>query len=304
MEIFIMQRKLGGTTYFSPDFPLYIMELTQGDIEAHSHDFYEMVYVRSGHGDHWIGDEVFPIHAGDLYVINPGERHRYAPAKSEPLRIINLLWLPSLVGTILKEEDRKSTFTLRYLEPLSRKRSRFEHRLNLSGSAAFRVEALLDEMLREQNAMEKSALPGSALLLRNLFCALLVLLSRAIIEKEERAKNSAITRHSPQRGMVETAISYLEKNMAQQIRIADVAAHVALSESRMSHLFKEHTGLGIIAWLHQHRIARCCSLLLQSDVEIGQAARQVGYNDIRFFYRIFRRHTGCNPSQYRKHFGG
>lgn len=299
-----MKTKLWGKGYFSPDFPLHIMELTQGEMDEHSHDFYEMVYIRSGHGDHWIGGQVFPIHAGDLYVINPGERHRYKPARSEPLRIVNLLWLPSLVDALLKEEDRKSTFALRYLEPLSRKRSRFEHRLNLSGSAAFRVETLLDEMLREQTSMEKTALPGSAFLLRNLFCALLILLSRALIEKEQRDSEPTAIRHSPQREMVETAISYLETHFAEPIRISHVAAHVALSESRMSHLFKEHTGLGIIAWLHQHRIARCCSLLLKSDAEIGQIAQQVGYSDIRFFYRIFRRHTGCNPTQYRKHFSG
>jgi AraC-like DNA-binding protein len=297
-----MQKKLWGKGYFSPDFPFYIMELTQGDIDEHSHDFYEMVYVRGGHGDHWINGRVFPIHAGDLYVINPGERHRYQPAKSEPLRIINLLWLPALVKTLLPKEEHKSTFALRYLEPLSRKRSRFEHRLNLSGSTAFRVEALLDEMLREQEAMQ--AQPGSALLLRNLFCALLVLLSRAVIEQEERAKKEKKPVSSPQREMVETAIAYLERNADQPLRVADVAAHVALSESRLSHLFKEHTGRGIIEWLHQHRIAKCCAMLLQNDDEIGQMARQIGYNDIRFFYRIFRRHTGCNPTQYRKHFGG
>lgn len=297
-----MKTKLWGKGYFSPDFPLYIMELTQGEIDEHSHDFYEMVYVRSGHGDHWIGDQVFPIHAGDLYVINPGERHRYQPAKSEPLRIINLLWLPALVKTLLPPEELKSTFALRYLEPLARKRSRFEHRLNLSGSTGFRVEALLDEMLREQEAMQEQ--PGSALLLRNLFCALLVLLSRAVTEQEERIKKETKNVSSPQREMVKTAIAYLEQNSEQQLRVADVASHVALSESRLSHLFKEHTGRGIIEWLHQHRIAKCCAMLLQNDDEIGQIARQVGYNDIRFFYRVFRRHTGCNPTQYRKHFSG
>jgi len=297
----IMQKKLWGKGYFSPDFPFYIMEVTQDNIGEHSHDFYEMVYVRSGHGDHRINGRVFPLHAGDLYVINPGERHSYEPAKSEPLKIINLLWLPALVKTLLPPEERKSTFALRYLEPLWRKRTRFEHRLNLRGSTAFRVEALLDEMLREQEAMQEQ--PGSALLLRNLFCALLVLLSRAVSEQEERLKND-IKSASPQRELVKTAIRYLEQHSAQPLRVADVAAHVALSESRLSHLFKEHTGRGIIEWLHQHRIAQCCALLLQNDDEIGHIARQVGYNDIRFFYRIFRRHTGCNPTQYRKHFGG
>jgi AraC-like DNA-binding protein len=85
------------------------------------------------------------------------------------------------------------------------------------------------------------------------------------------------------------------------VRVSDVAAHVALSCSRLSHVFKQHTRRGINEYLHEYRIARACAALMESRLSVGEIAADVGYSDARFFHRVFRRHTGCNPTQYRQH---
>ncbi|WJH34359.1 AraC family ligand binding domain-containing protein [Paenibacillus sp. CC-CFT747] len=39
----------------------------------HSHDFIELVYLVSGSGEHLFEEESYPIHAGDVFIINPGK---------------------------------------------------------------------------------------------------------------------------------------------------------------------------------------------------------------------------------------
>jgi AraC-like DNA-binding protein/mannose-6-phosphate isomerase-like protein (cupin superfamily) len=305
---------LRARQYFSASFPLYIAEVLQTAIPEHSHEFFEMIYVRRGRGWHFIEGGRYPIKAGELYVISPDEKHGYAPLPGEKLQIVNILWMPSLVEDMLraasKSRGRSGTSTpseqgtlsgaqqLLYVEPMLRKETRFTRRLQLAGRTALRVELLLDEMRREQ----REAAAGCELLLRHLFCALLVLLSRSYDEQNERTRQRSETpRLSSLETIVARAIEYIEENHARPLRVSDVAAHVALSSSRLSHVFKQHTRRGVNEYLHEYRIARACASLVESKMAVGEIAADVGYSDARFFHRVFRRHTGCNPTQYREH---
>src|SRR5690349_9504673 len=163
---------LRSREHLDAGFPLAVTEVEQSALQSHAHDFYEMVYVRRGRGTHLIEDTPYPIRAGDFYFLRPGETHSYRP--DGPLRIVNILWQPSLVREILRADS-----SLAFLEPLLRPQGKSRpvfRRLHLSGSAAFRVENLLDEMHREFEAAKLGApATGCHSLLRHLFCALLVL---------------------------------------------------------------------------------------------------------------------------------
>jgi AraC-like DNA-binding protein/mannose-6-phosphate isomerase-like protein (cupin superfamily) len=313
--------RLRAQSYFTAQFPMYIAEVRQESIDEHSHEFYEMVYVRRGRGEHSIEGRTYPIQAGDLYVIHPGEKHSYTPVPGSHLHIINLLWMPSLVKDLLESGELPAQSTLNperglsYIEPFLRRGKgskhesarKFNHRLHLSGRMAYRVESLLDEIRREQTV----AAPGAQLLQRYLFCALLVLLSRAYEAQTQPPSAAQSTLNAGNIGLnaagqhatIARAIEWLEEHYAEPIRVRDVAAHAALSESRLAHLFKEHTGRGLIEYLHEYRINRGCARLCETSQPIQEIAGEIGYNDLRFFHRLFRRHTGCNPTQYRQHFG-
>lgn len=56
-------------------------------IEPHSHDFFELVYVAQGEGEHLYKGDYFHIHEGDVFMIEPGEEHAYRTGEK-----IILLW--------------------------------------------------------------------------------------------------------------------------------------------------------------------------------------------------------------------
>ena len=179
---------LRSREFLNAGFPLVVAEVDQPAAESHAHDFYEMVYVRRGRGTHIIEDHPYPIRAGDFYFLRPGESHSYLP--DGPLKIVNILWQPDLVREIMRA-DKDSSLT--FLKPLLRTRAKSQtvfRRLHLSGSAAFRVENLLDEMRREiASASGDASAMGCHAMLRHLFCALLVLLSRASAAASTPAKS-------------------------------------------------------------------------------------------------------------------
>jgi AraC-like DNA-binding protein len=297
------QHTLRSRQFFDAGFPLFVMEIEQMAIAAHSHDYKEMVYVRRGRGMHVIEGVPYPMRAGDVYFLRPGEAHSYSP-EGKSVRIINILWQPSLVRDVLRADA-----PIAAIEPLLRphaKASRqFERRLHLSGGAAFRVENLLDEMRREIEAAKIGApSPGCHALLRHLFCALLVLLSRAHGgARTHRQRAGRLSDEGASQASMSRAIAYLEAHLAEVIRVPEVAAHVALSPGRFAHLFKSHTGRGVIEYLHELRLEKVCAALRESAAPIHEIAAESGYNDPRFFHRVFRRHFGCSPLQWRgEHF--
>ena len=283
--------------FFSGDFPLHVVETQHGAIETHSHEFFELVYLISGRGTHRIGAASYPIHSGDVYMISPHEPHAYYPMEGEKVRIVNVLFLPSLLDESLLNDTALAGLTrLLYIEPLFRAEARFMHRLNLQGGLAYRIELMLGEMAQEQRARA----PGYTIVLKNIFCSLLVLLSRAY--EQQIACEGAEPEFTRRHAVVDSAVRYIEAHYTEAVSLTDVAQHTAISPSRLAHLFKAHTRRSILAYLHEHRINHICADLLSTNAPVNELAQRLGYGDLRFFYRMFRRHTGYSPTEYRRQF--
>jgi AraC-like DNA-binding protein len=97
-----------------------------------------------------------------------------------------------------------------------------------------------------------------------------------------------------------SAFLQIASNSQRPWRAGELARLCGLSERHFFRRFKEATGLSPINWLKMQRIALAQSKLLQSGHSIKQIADQVGYNDVFFFSRDFKRHTGACPTQYRR----
>ncbi len=277
--------------------PLYVTEARHGTTATHCHDFFELVYLRSGRGVHRIGEGRYPIQAGDVYVISPGEPHAYDTLDDGDMRIVNLLFLPEALDRWPVAGAALSGITrLLYIEPLFREEARFAHRLNLRGALAYQVETILDEMVREQQARAS----GYELLLTTMFCTLLVWLSRAY--EQQIARDGVEPEFTRRHAIVAEAVRYIEAHHTEPVSLSDVAQHAALSPSRVAHLFKEHTHRSILAYLHEYRITRACEELLRTATPVTDLAANLGYGDLRFFHRVFRRQVGYSPTEYRRLF--
>lgn len=109
---------------------------------------------------------------------------------------------------------------------------------------------------------------------------------------------------TPVDARIVTACEYMQRHLAAQFSVQDVAAACNLSTSRLAHLFKEQMGLGPKAWINDARLQQARKLLLNSRDSVGQIGRRVGYEDPAHFTRYFKQSMGCSPRQFRQTFGG
>lgn len=100
------------------------------------------------------------------------------------------------------------------------------------------------------------------------------------------------------------ASDYMYKNLQHACSVAEVAAACNLSESRLSHLFQQHLGMGVQKYRNCLRVQVAKRLLATGGAPIAVVARQAGYADPAQFSKFFARSVGCSPRQFRAAFSG
>ncbi len=100
--------------------------------------------------------------------------------------------------------------------------------------------------------------------------------------------------------VVKRAIAHLQQRHAEELTRQDIALAVGVSEDYLSRIFRQEIGLTPWEFLSRYRVYRAKMLLRASDAPILQIAGQVGFSDLSYFNRVFRKLVGCTPAAYRR----
>ena len=100
--------------------------------------------------------------------------------------------------------------------------------------------------------------------------------------------------------LIQNVKTYIEHYYQKQISVELAASLFHVNRSYLSHTFKKKTGETFIDYLNKTRVRHAKKLLAESDKKMYQIALLSGYNNVRYFYRAFKKIEGITPDQYRK----
>ncbi|HRH45298.1 MAG TPA: AraC family transcriptional regulator [Pyrinomonadaceae bacterium] len=100
---------------------------------------------------------------------------------------------------------------------------------------------------------------------------------------------------------ISKSIERLRQESENQVSVSEVAANVALSESRFSHLFTEQVGVSVRRYQLWLRLREAIHLLANSGGSLTDTAHEAGFSDSAHLTRTFRQMLGIAPSALLKH---
>lgn len=92
---------------------------------------------------------------------------------------------------------------------------------------------------------------------------------------------------------------YTQEKYYNNLSLDFIASLFYMNPSYISHLFKKSTGTSYNQYLTDIRLNKARELLSSTDRKTAQIAKQVGYDNEKYFYRLFKKHLGLTPEEYR-----
>jgi two-component system response regulator YesN len=103
--------------------------------------------------------------------------------------------------------------------------------------------------------------------------------------------------------VVELIKAFISSNIDQDLSRETIAGQIYLNPDHLSRLFKKETGYSISEYVLQERISLAQELLTQTNISISEIALSVGYSNFSHFTKIFKKHAGLGPMEYRMRHG-
>jgi len=251
----------------------------------HYHDYVEIVYMCSGSTTHIIDGDTIHLQEGELLFLCQSAKQEIFPAGADDIAV-NFIVLPEFFDQILHMIGEQDTPIKNFLiDCLKNRKSR-------SGYLHFEVA----DVLPVQNLIEnliwslKNGVPNR----RSINQITMGLLFFHLVNLTERIVHSNTSEE-----IVVKALRYVEENYKNG-SLTGLAEWLHYDISSISREIKNKTGKTYTVLVQEKRLAQACYLLEHTDLTVDEIAINVGYENISFFYRIFKKHYGVTPKKYRK----
>lgn len=232
---------------------------------------YQLLYVASGKGHFFLNGNEEIIPAGYMVLYQPRQEQHYEYHGQDQPEVYWVHFTGNDVKGILKHFDipmDKSVF--------------------FAGvSSAYRT--LFKEMIRELQNCRTGYQELLEMYLRQLF----------LLIQRTRQENTPTINTYLQKEM-EQAQQYFQEHCNEDVQIKDYAKSRGMSVSWFLRSFKEFTGQPPAQYLLALRMNNAVSLLETTDYNVAEISAIVGYDNALYFSRLFKKHKGVSPSEYRK----
>lgn len=264
-------------------FPINIFRV--GGIHTHWHDHIEWIYVKEGQAKIQIDGSFEQLGKGELAFVNSRQLHsavRLAP----DAELICIVFNEALVrGSGLDITE------YHYFVPYLQKQQGWPNWMRKDAPHIGEISASFERLLAEFERKQ----PGYELLVK---AELLRIFGLYFRYAEQYMAEPAPRVQRPHD--LTSLLQLLRERYSESIAVGDAARMVNLSLNHFCKVFKQVTGKTFVEYIHTLRVQEAERLLRDTDLPITEIADRVGFSNITYFGRIFKKMRNRAPSAIRK----
>lgn len=227
---------------------------------------YDLFYVWKGEGTVVLNGKPHQVSKAHCFLFRPGDFISATHNPQNPLRITYIHFNVSQVPTTLPPVHQTMKNTIYF-------------------------ESLLAQYVRLFLVKTFAAEEEAKLILKQLMIHLLR------EEQEQESQPNEMSNHITE--TIREIANFIQQHPADLHTVESLAARANLSKRYFSEKFKQIIGQTIKSYIVYSRIKRAEHLLHFSGMTVTETAEALGYNDLHFFSRQFKKYTGKNPSEIR-----
>lgn len=248
--------------------------------DLHKHDFYFVLAVKNGSGMHEIDFIRYDVRDYSIFILRPGQVHK-------------LELTAGCTGFLME-------FDLSFYEPKSTisdqrwKKASNKTYCEVEASRFMKLHAILASIFDEYSIKQEGYVEAIKANL-DLFFIEYIRQSRnpAGIEKTE-------TVYVQER--FEELLRLLETNIAGMKNVSDYANLLNLSSYQLNAITKSSVGKTVSELINEHITLEAKRYLIATPNQVKDIADHLGYEDVSYFIRFFKKQTGYSPEAFRKNF--
>lgn len=261
--------------------------------KEHIHNEFEIFIVLKGSGIAKIKNKSYSLKEGDIFLINSGEVHSYMRDPLYTLDVedtddVPLFLFVQISNHCLREyfpQIRTTIFNSCNLKDyLSDEEANSMINLLVQSAKIY----FMEEPLYQLNVLSNIAK---------------VLVSCYKEVPHEIISEAQKTNLKQKNLRVERIISYIDANFETQIRLQDLAEQENLSPTHFSHLFTSLFGVTFQNYVNIKRMEQCIRLMPNKEKTLLEISYESGFSDPKYMNRMFIKHFGYTPKEYRKRLG-
>lgn len=253
------------------------------------HDFWELLYVDKGVAEIWGGNKRYTLQQGEVVFHKPLEYHNIAAnGQIAPNIAIISFSSHSPVMSAFNEKiiklDDKCSHTLSKIISLSDKLLDINIYLPDYTPLTFKREVKPYEMQLLKELIEQ------------------FLLSLLSIRENSPIRNRIIRSNYDkyEKSILRRIQEVLIDNIYGHVTLEQLSRIVNMSPAHLCTIFKENTGMSIIAYFNQMKIQEAKRLMREEPYTVTQVAQMLGFSTIHYFSRVFKDIANMSPSEYLK----
>jgi AraC-like DNA-binding protein len=250
---------------------------------------YYFLYVHKGKGTFTIGNQIFSAVSGDLFFCQPGVSNDITADQEDPFLLTGIdfdftnhhrevkqiypiqpdLFNPSLIHEIISFTDFEG----------------FPDKISLPDDQVIRTK--LYDMNNEYNFQKTHWNPY----VNGILQAFIILVAQRLTQQGLGVKNP---------GKGDEIVQFLTENYMHGLTNPQVADRFHYHPDYINKIVYAYTGITLKQYIIDLRIRAALNLLVHSDMNMEAIASAVGYENLQYFYRVFKKKTGLVPGYFRQ----
>ena len=252
----------------------------------HNHNCFELAYVYRGTCRNLRPGYEVTLKEGDLLLMNPMAVHCMCTGSDSDV-VFNFLIPTEIVEQdfqSMQSDNPISDFFLDYLHNMHTG----PDFLIISGERNEALDYLIQHLIVEYH--EK--LPGCDIILQTGLLQIFILMARRLSHSLDALPLKDTS------DLVRNLILYISKNIAT-VTLSELSKEFSYNKKHISRQLKKELGMGFTEFLQQQRLRNATELLSHTSMSVAQISREVGYNNVHFFYDLFQAQYGDTPAAWR-----